>query len=212
MVLSQFEVIWVLNKEGLCFIQRVFSQNYSMDEVRFSGLITSIMMFAKDIFEESFEKLTMGDREIFIKSFPKFNVILASKKGRKGKDDDKIYNILDEIGQSFQVEYEDLLNSSAIIDSSDFSNFGQIIDKICGFETFIYLDEHDQIIKLLKDAENLQWDEGMTINRLASFLEGLNDYKLEIISETVGDVLSPILSNKEYLTNDQKKKLSNLVN
>lgn len=211
MTLTQFEVIWVLDKNGLCFIQRIFTRKYSMDEVQFSGLITSIMMFAKDIFDEDFEKLKMGDKEIFIRSFAKCNVVLASKRGETDPDDEKIYNILEEIGQSFQVEYKNLLNSDYVIDSTNFSNFGQIIDQICGIETFIYLEEHDQIIKLLKDAENFQWDEVKTSKQIAFFLDGLNDYKLEIIIETFGDALSPFLSNNRYLTHEQKKRFKKLL-
>ena len=204
---TNLEIIWILDKTGLCYIQRIFDRStISMDETRFSGLITSIMMFSKDIFEENFEKLTMGGREIFIKPFTSVIVALAAKRDAKGRNDKDIFNLIDEIGQAFQVEYAEFLKSKALIDVSLFEKFGAIIDQICGLETFIYLDEHDQLIDILKNAEVNGLDESATVKDLLHFLDDLNDYKLEIILDTAGDVLEPFFSSKNGLTPSQKKR------
>ena len=208
---NNFEIIWILNKTGLCYIQRIFDLTSitSMDENLFSGLITSIMMFSKNIFEESFEKLTMGSREIFIKPFSSVIVALAAKRDTKGLNDKDIFFLLDEIGQAFQVEYADFLNSN-VVNVTRFKKFGAIIDRICGLETFIYLEEHDKLISLLKHAEVNNLDEPATVKELLHFLEDLDDYKLEIILETTGDILKPFLGNKNVLTPSQKKKYAKI--
>jgi hypothetical protein len=210
---SSLDVIWILNKDGLCFIQRVFNKASTyMDEMKFSGLITSILMFAKDVFEESFEKLTMGEKVIYLKSFSKITIALATKRGIKDKDDAKINHLIEEIGQAFQVEYTEFLETNNIIDSNVFSNFGKIIDQICGIQTFIYLDEHDSLLSILKDAELNQLDESTTIKKIASFLDDLSDYKLDIIINTAGEVIQPILSNTKLLSSSQKKRYQKLIN
>ncbi len=212
-MVNNLEVIWILNKDGLCFLQRVFNKSMIyMDENKFSGLITSIIMFSKDIFEESFDKLIMGEKEIFIKSYSNITVALAAKRGAKGKAEKEIFNLIEEIGLAFQIEYAEFLNSNLIIDSSIFDKFGVIIDQICGLETFVYLEEHDALIDLLKDIEMKGLDESLAVQEILKFLDDLNDYKLEIMINTAGEIISPIISNSDILDTDQKRRYSKLLN
>lgn len=209
---SNLESLWILDKTGLCYVQRVFDKNtITLDENKLSGLLTAILMFSQDVFEESFEKLTMGGKEIFIKSFEKITMAIAVKRESKSKEEDnEIFNLLDEIGQAFLIEYADVINSTNLIDLEQFQYFGAIIDQICGIETFIYLNEHDQLIKILMNAEDKGYEEETAIKEVLNFLDNLSDYKLNIIIQTTSEILSPILENAS-LKSDQKKRYKKLL-
>lgn len=210
---NNLEALWILDKTGLCYVQRVFDkETITLDENKLSGLLTAILMFSQDVFEESFEKLTMGGKEIFIKSFPTITMAIAVKRESKSKDEeDEIFNLLDEIAQAFLIEYAEVINSTALIDLEQFHNFGVIIDQICGIETFVYLDEHDQLIKILMSAEKEGYDEDKAISEIVSFLDDLSDYKLNIIIQTTSEILSPILENASSLNSIQKKRYKKLL-
>jgi len=210
---NNLEAIWILDKSGLCFVQRVFDKStIALDENKVSSLLTAILMFSTDVFEQSFEKLTMGEKEIFIKSFPTITMAIAIKRESKSKEEeDEIFFLLDEIGQAFIIEYSEIINSSALIDLEQFQDFGIIIDQICGLETFIYLEEHYQLIKILRNAENNAYDEDRAISEIVSFLDSLNDYKLHIIIQTTSEIISPILKNTTSLNSYQKKRYQKLL-
>lgn len=210
---TNLEAIWILDKTGICYVQRVFDKRtISLDENKLSGLITAIIMFSKDVFEESFEKLTMGGKEIYIKSFPTIRIAIAVKRESKSKEeDDEVFFLMDEIGQAFILEYADIIDSNKLIDVSIFDKFGAIIDQICGIETFIYLDEHDELIKILMNAENNNYEEEKAIKDILTFLDNLNDYKLDIIIQTTSEILAPILENKSLLNVNQKKRYHKLL-
>lgn len=210
---NDLEAIWILDKTGLCYVQRVFNKSsISLDENKLSGLITAILMFSKDVFEESFEKLTMGGKEIFIKSFPTITMAIAVKRESKDKEEeDKIFNLIDEIGQAFIIEYSDYINSTSLIDFEKFDNFGAIIDQIAGLETFIYLDEHDDLIKILMNAENEGTEEDKVILEIFSFLDNLSDYKLNIIIQSTAEIISPIIKNASTLNSIQRKRYKKLL-
>jgi len=209
---NSLEALWILDKTGLCYVQRVFDKStITLDENKLSGLLTAILMFSKDVFEESFEKLTMGGKEIFIKSFPTITMAIAVRRESKGKEEDKVFNLLDEIGQAFLIEYADVINNTALIDLEQFQKFGGIIDQICGIETFIYLDEHDILMKILLSAEKEGYDEDKAISEIVSFLDSLSDYKLNIIIQTTSEILYPILENASSLNSNQKKRYKKLL-
>lgn len=209
---NNLEAIWILDKTGLCYVQRVFDRDtITLDENKLSGLLTAILMFSQDVFEESFEKLTMGGKEIFIKSMENITLAIAVKRESKNKEEeDEIFNLLDEIGQAFLIEYADFINSTNLLDLEQFQYFGNIIDQICGIETFMYLNEHDQLIKILMNAEDQGFDEEIAVKEIVSFLDNINDYKLNIIIQTTSEILSPILENAS-LNSEQKKRYEKLL-
>jgi hypothetical protein len=206
---QDLEFIWILSPQGKIFIQRVFDRNLAkFDETTFSDVLATLSNFSNIVFQSSCEELDFGDKIVLFKSYPEFQVILSAKNTLEDK---AIYNSVEEVGESFRIQYSDLLKHNDDPDITVFDNFGPIIDHIFGIETYIFLEEQDLLLKVLDNAISENYDEEKTIKSILEFLDDLSDYKVEILINNIGDNLKLILENVKGLRKIQKKRYKKII-
>ncbi len=116
-----FENIWVIKPDGFCYYHKNFdNSNSEMNEKHFSGFITAILTFTRDVFKDTSNKLTLKGMDIFIKVFTDYYIVSSCKKGVK--DEKKIYKLMEEVGKSFHDQYFAFLKNK-FQTQSEFENF-----------------------------------------------------------------------------------------
>ena len=103
------------------------------------------------------------------------------------------------------------VNQAGIIETSEFENFGSIIDHIFGIETSIFLEEQDALLRLFDGAILGEFDEKTTTSILLDFLDDLDDYTLDLLIRTTGMILKPILENVSGLSKGKKKRYKKIL-
>ena len=136
---KHLEFIWILNPQGKIYIQRVFNRKQAIfDANMFSNIINTLSSFSTSVFSSSFDELSFGDKIVFTKGYPEFQVILSTKKAQKGN---KLHNLVEEVGEAFRLQYWNILQGKDEIDIRKFDKFSSIIDMMYDMETYIYLEE-----------------------------------------------------------------------
>ncbi len=206
---QDLEFLWILNSRGKIYLQRVFDRNLAIfDEGLFSSLISTLSTFSTSILSSAFEELRFGDKIVFIKGYPEFQVILSAKETLKAKN---IMHFVEETGEAFRIEYSDYLTNNEVIDNTTFDRFGAIIDLIFGIDTYVFLEEQDALLTLLDDAISGGYGEQYTVKLILGFLDNLTDYKVDILINNIGENLKMILENATGLSELQKKRYSLLL-
>ncbi|WP_457557013.1 hypothetical protein [Candidatus Harpocratesius sp.] len=208
MNIQDLEFLLILSQQGEIYVHRVFDRSLlHMDKETFSSLFTSLSIFSKQFFGSHFEEITIGNKYVYIKSYPEFQIALSSKKPLKKKNSQ---NLLEEVGEAFKIQYLDYIKNEKV-DISKFDEFGAIIGQIFGIETYIYLEEQEKILNLLDDAIAGRYNERQTIRLILSFLDQLTNYKLEILLDNIGDNLKLIMKDAKDLTKLQKKRYARIL-
>ncbi|MHA1673325.1 MAG: hypothetical protein ACTSYI_06835 [Promethearchaeota archaeon] len=206
---QDLEFLWILSPQGDIYLQRVFDRSLAtFDEDLFSSLLSTLSSFSTSVMISSFEELRFGDKIIFTKGYPEFQVILSARKTLKSKN---ISHLLEETGEAFRIEYLDYINSHTEIDITKFDKFGGIIDLIFGIESYVFLEEQDALLTLLDDAISRAYSEQYTVKVIIDFLDDLTDYKVDILINNIGENLKIILENTTGLSELQKKRYSLLL-
>jgi hypothetical protein len=92
-----FENLYIINRQGICYYHKKFNPALpDMNEKSFSGFITAILTFTKDVFQDASNKVTLGTMDIYLQSFEEFFVVLSCKKGNKNEK--SFFNSISEIG------------------------------------------------------------------------------------------------------------------
>lgn len=205
---NNLESLWLIDPDGSCLMHRAFDINLNyMDETMFSGFLTAILAFAGDTLDDTVERISLGEKDVYCVSFGTFIVVVSTKKGSKQKD---LMSKVNEVGQRFKEQYDHILTTHNLMETSLFEPFAAVIDEIFGIETVKIVEEHDQLLLLLREAEKNQWTEEETLEQINQFLASLNRNTLEIVLKTTKDILVMLgLENVELV--QEITRLKNLL-
>ena len=108
-------------------------------------------------------------------------------------------------------QIEEVIKGKDEINIGEFDTFGPIIDLIFGFETYVYLEEQDALLKILDEAITGEFTEAYTIKLILDFLDSLTHYKLDILINNIGENIKIILEDAKGLSELQKKRYSKII-
>ena len=111
-----------------------------------------------------------------------------------------ISDYLEEIGEAFRIQNENILNEESKHRSHQFFELGPIIQAILGLESSIYLKEQDDLLSLLDKVYSNGYNEQFTIKQIVDFLDQLDDVKLGFLLLNIVENLAGIFNNARCLS------------
>lgn len=122
--------LWLIDSTGLPLINRSYNNSDSslIDSALFSGFITAIVAFSKQVVKDNIETIEMGGHSIHYISFDQFSVVSTTTKTSIAND---LHPVMKQIGNKFQSLYQKELDQIAR-DTNTFIDFESYIDEALG--------------------------------------------------------------------------------
>ena len=140
-MISNITGVWLIDSTGLPLISRSYTNtnDYSsdssvIDSALFSGFITAIVAFSKQIVKDNIETIEMGGHKIHYLSFNQFSVVSTTTKTNHVDSD--LHPLMVQIGTKFQLMYHNELNE-IVRDTNTFMPFESFIDDLLGKKQLI---------------------------------------------------------------------------
>ncbi|MFX0090503.1 MAG: hypothetical protein ACFFBD_01975 [Candidatus Hodarchaeota archaeon] len=171
----------------------------------FGGFISAVSHFTGEATKDEIERISMGKIDLYVRNFEKFKLVISTKKGKAPKD---FHNLIIEVGESFRIQYKDLLEVD-IVDTESFEPFSRIIDQIFGIETIKVIPEHHELLKIIREAEEKVYSEEETVNLIINFYSKLDSTTKRILLQTTKNILS-LFEHSRSLSSDYKEKLKEI--
>ena len=123
--------LWLIDNTGLPLLDRMYttSETSLIDSALFSGFITAIVAFSKQVVKDNIETIEMGGHNIHYLSFDQFSVVTTTNKSAKVTSD--LQKLMAEIGKKFQQMYQKELNSIER-NTTTFTDFELLVDELLG--------------------------------------------------------------------------------
>lgn len=186
-MLSNIIGIWLIDSAGLPLLNRSYGNSDAsvIDSALFSGFITAIVAFSRQVVQDSLETIEMGGHEIHYLSFTQFSVVSTTTKTNFSID---LHPVMFQIGTKFQELYQNELDAVSR-DTNTFLSFESYIDEILGqnnvirekslndFEIGVILTE----VKLKKISSNT------AIKRIFESYRKLDKKSQQFIKEAIVD-------------------------
>lgn len=200
--------IWIINPDGLCLLHRNFEEtNQQIDETMFSGFLTAILSFTQDLVNDSIEKISMGEREIYYSSFGLFAVALSANKSKKAKN---LQDYINKVGNLFKQEYNEILKTKTILDVTDFEPFGSKIDEIFGITGHAMTENRNELLEILTKLKKGEINEKDAIEKILASYNTLDDKNKKFMKGALRDV-EGIFKKSTLLTESQRKQFQSIV-
>ena len=128
---SQVIGLWLIDNTGLPLLNRMYATSEAslIDSALFSGFITAIVAFSRQIVNDTIETLEMGGHKIHYLSFDQFSVVTTTTK--IATDISNLQRTMFEIGKKFQQTYQKELESIER-NTVTFTDFEQVVDELLG--------------------------------------------------------------------------------
>ena len=200
--------IWIINPDGLCLLHRNFEEtNQQIDETMFSGFLTAILSFTQDLVNDSIEKISMGEREIYYSSFGLFAVALSANKSKKAKN---LQDYINKVGILFKDEFSESLKTKNILDISEFEDFGSKIDEIFGITGHAMTENRNELLEILTKLKKGEINEKDAIEKILASYNTLDDKNKKFMKQALRDV-EGIFKKSTLLTESQRKQFQSIV-
>lgn len=200
--------LWIINPDGLCLLHRNFEEtNQQIDETMFSGFLTAILSFTQDLVNDSIEKISMGEREIYYSSFGLFAVALSANKSKKAKN---LQDYINKVGNLFRDQYGDSLKTKNILDISEFEDFGSKIDEIFGITGHAMTENRNELLEILTKLKKGDINEKDAIEKILASYNTLDDKNKKFMKQALRDV-EGIFKKSTLLTESQRKQFQSIV-
>jgi len=125
--------LWLIDNTGFSLINRIYtnSEESLIDSVLFSGFITAIVAFSKQVVKDSLETIEMAGHNIHCLSFERFSVVTTTNKSAMITSKLQIQSLMAEIGKRFHQMYQEELNRYER-NTAHFTDFELIVDQLLG--------------------------------------------------------------------------------
>ena len=206
---AALDTMWIINSKGLCLLQQGFRDDgTSIDKSIFSSFVTAILNFSDSVFSDQIDKISMGKNDVYCMPFQKgqFFVTIAAKRGANEK---YIHKKLAEVGEAFQAEFGERVDSN-IIYEDDFDSFIHTVDGIFGLQTVRIIEEHYDFLDLLRTLEVNNVSEDRTIEEILYFFEQLSETKRKFLLHSTLPILS-IFTDSPNLSFEQMKRFQAIL-
>lgn len=121
--------VWLIDNTGIPLLNRLYSQETVIDSALFSGFITAIVAFSRQVVNDSIETIEMGGHNINYLPFDEFCVVTTTIKNSNVTLD--LHPAMAQIGNKFQKLYQKELGL-AYRDPDIFVSFESYIDEVIG--------------------------------------------------------------------------------
>lgn len=125
--------VWLIDNTGFPLIIRIYtnSEESLIDSVLFSGFITAIVAFSKNVVKDSLETIVMAGHSIHCLAFPRFSVVTTTNKLTLPTSKLQIQCLMAEIGKKFYQMYQEELDRYER-NTAHFTDFELIVDQLLG--------------------------------------------------------------------------------
>ena len=216
--------LWIIDNTGLPLLNRMYTSSEAslIDSALFSGFITAIVAFSKQIVNDTIENLEMGGHNIHYLSFNQFSVVTTTT--RESTDIASLQKKMVEIGKKFQQTYKKELEGIER-NTITFTDFELVVDELLGqketgkrkslndFEIGLILTEvrfkkitpQEAISRIYRSFQRLDKKSQNFIKEAMKDFEtfftektGLSDEEIKMYKEIVGQMTSIMKSEKFF--------------
>lgn len=199
--------LWVIDSSGLCLLHHNFGETTGVDETMFSGFITAILSFTQNFVNDTLERLALGTRDIYYRSFGQFAIVISAEKGLKKKE---IPKIIERVGESFSLQFSEELSPDSLRSSSAFESFGSVIDQIVGREGKVSHQDHHMLSSVLRKVKAGEMTENDAINSIFDLYEVMDEKTQKFIKTSLKDV-EKLFKNSKVLSEEERKRYREII-
>jgi hypothetical protein len=195
--------LWIIDSTGLPLLNRVYetSESSYIDSALFSGFITAIVAFSKQVVKDNLETIEMGGHNIHYLSFNQFSVVTTTKK--TNSESLNLQKVMVEIGIKFQNMYQKYLNGFER-NTTTFRDFETIVDHLLGQHVVGKKKQLNdfEIGLILTEVKFNKITPQEAIDRIYASFKRLDKKSQNFISEAMKDFES-FFSDKSGLNNEE---------
>ena len=203
--------LWLIDNTGIPLLNRLYSQETSLiDSTLFSGFITAIVAFSRQVVNDSIETIEMGGHNIHYLPFDQFCVVTTTIKNSNTVSLD-LHPVMTQIGNKFQSLFQKELNE-AYRDPDNFVSFESYIDDIIGEKDKAHeksLNDFD-IGLILTEIKFNKINTQDAINKIYASYKKLDKKSQAFIKEAMKD-FEVFFTEKAGLSKEELRKYQEIV-
>ena len=128
--MDKVEEVWVIEDSGIC----LFNQSVgNVEEILFSGFLSSIQTFIQTLGEEKLRKIELGDSKLTILNIEEYNIFIVLKSPKKTKDK-YLEKKIQDVHTRFIVKFGPVLVEHQVkklpYNTAVFQDFHKVLDDI----------------------------------------------------------------------------------